>query len=281
MKNIVQVFDALAFKPDELQFAAYVAQMHNSGVTGLLIHDTSIGMNQGINMIGGQIYVDEILVSAEDQSNQESTIAANEKSLRDWCLSRGIRCDVKVVSGIPDEVVRLESRFADLMILSPLLSFTGEKAVPTSFVKEALVNAECPMLIAAEHFQPVDEVVIAYDGGSQSVAAIKQFCYQLQELGSKRFTVLHIIDNGKEGALNEEVNRFEEWIAGRFPDYTMITLSGSVQDVLFNYFMERDDQRMMLVAGAFGRGAISRFFRGSATEEVLKKVDIPVFIYHR
>jgi nucleotide-binding universal stress UspA family protein len=281
MKNIVQVFDALNFKPEELQFASYVAQMHNSGVTVLLIHDTSIGMNQGINMIGGQIYIDEILVDAEDKTAQESKIAANEKALKEWCLSRGVHCDVKVVSGIPAEVARLESRFADLMVLSPLLSFTGEKAVPTAFVKEALVDAECPMLIAAENFHPVGEVVIAYDGSSQSVAAIKQFCYQLQGLCSKRITVLHIIDNGKEGALNEEVNRFENWIAGRFPDYTMITLSGSVQDVLFNYFMEREDQRMMLVAGAFGRGAISRFFRGSATEEVLEKVDIPVFIYHR
>lgn len=280
MRKILVVFDALNFKPEVLDFAASIARIADSGIYGLLVYDTRMATMPGVNMLAGQAYVEEIVITVEDQKAHELRISENLAAFRDACFARKASADVQLMRGIPSDVIIQESRFADLMIIHPSLTFDAQVNVPTDFVKDILKGAECPVLVAAEVNRPVTEVVIAYDGSRQSMHAIKQFCAQLPAMCSRKATVLHVIEDGRHDLFDEHNDSFQSWLSIHFPDCTIVSLAGNAQDVLFNYFVEQEGNTKLLVAGAYGRSAISRFFRPSATDEVLEKVDVPLFIAH-
>jgi hypothetical protein len=281
MKRIILVVDAMKFDSASFDFAAGIAQGSGEGLTCLFISDTSIGSIPEINALAGQMYVEVIVYDKEQQEARKATIDKNMALFYDECNKRDIVGVVLLKRGIPLDVILHESRFADLLVVAPTLSFIDEKNTPTGLVRDVLSGAECPVLLSAEVIHPVDEVIIAYDGGRSSAFAIKQFSYLLPDFRSKKVVVLHVTEEGKDDETSEYSKQFASWMEFHFPEFTMVHLQGNAADVLFNYFMEeRDNNNKMLVAGAFGRSALSRFFNSSATDMVLKTVDIPVFIAH-
>ncbi len=281
MKRTVLILDAFKFEVASLEFAAGIAAVTGRGLTGLFVSDATIGNVPGVDRLAGQMYVEEIVYSEEEQKARAAAIDKNMGLFYDECTRKGIAGIALHENGIPLEVILHESRFADLLIVSPTLTFSGGNNIPTDLVREILKGAECPVLLSAEQVRPVDEVVIAYDGSRSSAFAIKQFSYLLQQLGSKKTTILHVQEEGKTDETKVYSEQFASWMEIHFPSSTLVHLSGNAADVLFNYFMEdRDNNNKLLVAGAFGRNAVSRFFNPGTTDRVLKTIDIPVFITH-
>lgn len=281
MKKIVLIVDAINFIPEVLDFASGIASLSGSVVTCVFIQDTSYMNNQGVNMLGGQLYVEEIILSQDEQKIITDTIDRNIALFNAACKTRGISGIARVEKGIPKDIILNESRYADFIIASPLLAFDGEQNVPTAFIKEILSEAECPVLLSPELHLPIDEIIVAYDGSKSSVFALKQFCYQLPALCTKKVTILSVVEGEKEEPASRDT-LISDWINVHCSDVKFVTLRGNARDVLFSYFMEiHGEKRILLVAGAFGRNALSRFFKPGSTELVLKTVDIPVFIAHR
>src|SRR6185312_1253519 len=108
------------------------------------------------------------------------------------CVDTGTCGEAHVVTGNPLDNALLECRYADLLIIDPAISFTEDKNIPTKFVLQLLKQAECPVLIAPEEYNEIEEIVLAYDESKSSVFAIKQFYYHMPELVNKKMTVLHI-----------------------------------------------------------------------------------------
>jgi len=282
MKKIVQIFNSQHFTPEALAFSAAIARHSGSTITGLFIQDTSFINDPGMNLIAGQFYVEEIVLTAEEkqiiQTNTDASIAA----FLDGCVQHNIVGNAMVKQGIPADILKTESRYCDMMIISPLLSFDGEQAVPTVFVYNLLAAAECPVLLSPEHFEHIDEVIIAFDGSKSASFAIRQFAYMLPLLCVGKVTVLNISEEGeKDTSIAAHHPSFTNWMEIHCPGYRQLTLVGNARDVLFNYFMENDENNnKLLVAGSFGRSAVSRFFKPGTTELVLKTADVPVFIVH-
>ncbi len=281
MKRIVLLIDALHFSPNQLDFAANIAKISGSDITGLFIHDTSaIVMVPELRMLAGQPYVETIVPTDEEKRAMNTAIMQNMRLFEEGCAEREVSGISQLERGVPLDIVLRESRYTDMMILSPSLTFSSEQATPSAFVKEVLAEAECPVLLSTEESKPMDEVVIAYDNTRSSVFAVKQFCYLLPVLCSQNITVLSISEHGKDQQTEKEEALFTNWLKIHCPNFTFVTLHGDPKDVLFNYFTWNDDNNKLLVAGAFGRNAISRFFKPGTTDLVLKAIDIPVFISH-
>ncbi|MFD2872923.1 hypothetical protein ACFS5N_10625 [Mucilaginibacter ximonensis] len=49
-----------------------------------------------------------------------------------------------------------------------------------------LNSAECPVIIAPHHTQPINKVLFAFDGSSSALFSIKQFTYLLPELSDAK-----------------------------------------------------------------------------------------------
>lgn len=225
--------------------------------------------------------MEEIVLTTEEKQKIQDATDASVAAFMQGCARHNITGTAIVKQGIPAEILKTESRYCDMMIVSPLLSFDGEQAVPTVFVYNLLAAAECPVLLSPERFQNLDEVIIAFDGSKSASFAIRQFAYMLPSLCKGKVVVINISEEGgKDTSIAVHHPSFTEWMDLHCPGYRQITLVGNARDVLFNYFMENDDNNKLLVAGSFGRSAVSRFFKPGTTELVLKTADVPVFIVH-
>lgn len=281
MKKIVLLINAEKFSPETLDFAANIAKLSGSAITGLFIHDTTIVASEPeMRLIGGQAYVEEIAISEEEQKAIQDTIENNIRLFHDGCAKRGVTSIAQLEKGIAMDIITHESRYADMFIASPLLSFNGDGNVPTVYVKEILTEAQCPVLLSAEANNPIDEIVIAYDNSKSSIFAIKQFSYLLPALLTRNVTVLYVSEDGKNDITEQDEISFTNWLEARCTKYSFVTLTGNASDVLLNYFLWNDNNNKLLISGGYGRSAVSRFFKAGTTELVLKTADVPIFIAH-
>ncbi len=281
MKKIVLFADALKFKPELFEFVSYIAALAPSKITCRFIEPRELDATPGIKTLGGQIYVEEITMSPDEKRELAIKRQQNLNLFREECAKQNIDAIVHSVGSDDFKNLVHETRYADLAIIDPAIAEDQEFRMPSKLAVEILNNAECPVLIAPEVFDRIDQVVLAYDGSKSSVFAIKQFYYQLPELAAKKVAIMHISENYDHKDHSAEAGMFKEWMALHFANASTIELKGDAHEELYKYFMEHEfHSNQLLVTGAFGRSMISNFFKPSSAELVLKAVDIPVFIAH-
>jgi nucleotide-binding universal stress UspA family protein len=132
------------------------------------------------------------------------------------------------------------------------------------------------VIIAPENFEDLQEIVFTYDGSRSAAFAIKQFAYLFPQLSEKRAIILQINEAGEWD--EQEKYRFGEWLQNRYSAIGFQALQGNTDDRLFDYLFKRKNS--MVVMGAYGRNAISRFFKKSHADRIIKTTTIPVFISH-
>jgi len=281
MEKILLLVNALNFKAETLDFASDIAKLNRSKLVGVFMEDHNLDTVPSVKTVGGTAFVEEITVGVEEQKKQSNIIQKNIATFIGGCIQREVLSIVHRNSGNPLDRVIEETRYADLVIVDPSFSFSSEGKIPSKFVLELLGRAECPVLIAPEYYEELEEVVLAYDDSRSSVFAIKQFCYQMPKLAEKRIVVLHICKESSQHSIADEKAHFKEWLEMHFSNGSFLELTGEARDVLFEYFMlHNNNNNKMLVTGAYGRNYLSTFFKPSAADLVLKAVDIPIFITH-
>jgi hypothetical protein len=143
-------------------------------------------------------------------------------------------------------------------------------------VKEILTSARCPVIISPASHSPVEEVVFCYDGSPSSLFAMKQFVYLLSELDAVKGTVVQIKDDDEIPA--EEKRMVMTWLNRHYNFADFIALRGSGEKDLLNYLGGK--KNAIVVMGAYGRSMLSRFFRQSHADMLIKELAYPLFIAH-
>ena len=148
--------------------------------------------------------------------------------------------------------------------------------VITHFVKDVLKDAECPVVVAPEVFEPIQEVVFTYDGSASSVFAMKQFTYLFPELDEMKVTVLHIDEDRHWD--DEEKKELGSWLQNHYSAIGFDSKTGdTTYELLASLFLRRN---VFIVMGAYGRNTISKLFKRIHADAVLKISTNPVFISH-
>lgn len=278
MKKILLAIDAEHLDTEVIHFACTIATQTHSTLTGYFLTDYR-EEEQVINMAFGMPYV-ETLVAKEIPGNVvikqqlEEYIRLFEK----MCAVKGVRCQVLCNNAqFAIETMLEESRFADLLIMPATMSFEKkEEEAPTGFVKEVLAAAECPVLVAPQRLEKIDEIVFAYDGSRSAVFAIKQFTYLFPELSDKKAIVLQV--NKDEGMSVTEKEKIGKWLRMHYSSIGFQVLHGKPADELNAYLLGK--QNTIVVMGAFGRGWLSGLFKPATAGILLKTVNLPFFITH-
>ncbi len=142
---------------------------------------------------------------------------------------------------------------------------------------ERVVRASTkPCLVTSRKFQPIERVVVSYDGGSSSEKALSH----LIENPLFKNLELHLVivpeDKGEDVAL-KSLRSAEDRLkqAGLSPNCQM--LPGIPEDVISNYVEEAKID--MLLMGAYGHSRIRRLFIGSTTTEMIRQCKIPVMLF--
>ena len=247
MKRILVAVDASNFKNSQIEFACYLARLTHSRLTGMFYHfqlETA-----KMEKLKAEVFAGD----AESQLDKEAQMEEYPKALalfKEFCSSREVNCDVHIDGEVPIEELIAETRYADLVVADPTITFTNKaEVVPTVFIRELLARSECPVLVAPESFEWINEIVFAYDGSRSSVFAIKQFTYMFPELCTRRVLVVEVCE-GEEHEVTAKEN-LSAWLHNNYTDIRYLVLYGKPKDELFGYLLEKD--KMLVVMGSFGR----------------------------
>lgn len=265
MKKILVAIDAKQVNTNAFDFACFIAKLTHSKLTGVFLK----------NIYEPAVLTEESLHIPHDELIEAAS--HNVHLFKRICENKGANCSVHLDQGIPVEDIIKESRFADLLIVDPEMSFHDKiETAPTGFIKEVLAKSECPVLIAPFNFYGIDEILFAYDGSPSSVFAIKQFTYLFPELTDKKITVLQVNETADEPIA--EKDKIGELLQLQYSAIGFHQLHGNAGNELYRYLLGK--KNVFVVMGAFGRTMLSGFFRHSTAELVVKTINLPVFIAH-
>jgi len=274
MKRIVVISDSRKIDTYSLEFGCYIAKLTRSKLTGVLLDTVPSElipkMPEKQSYFEGKDRTAEINIPmGTDQASLYFMEEARKK---------GVISDVYINKGGPSDISLYESRFADLVVVSPDLSFMGDADdLPSSFVKHLLLKSECPVVLAPHSFGEINQIIFCYDGSPSSLYAIKQFTYLFPMYSNQRITLLDVRDSIVREA-DEGHMRTIAWLKLHYEMVEFHFLEGKADEELFLYFLNKKD--LFIIMGAFGRNILSNFFNRSKSERIIKTVDLPLFIAH-
>lgn len=278
MEKILFVTDGINLNMTALDFAAYLGRLTHSKLTGIflenLVDEQRLVLKETHNYSYLNYEVDEGSAAYVEKMN---LIQQNVVKFEEACLKRDVRCNVHYNRSVPAEEIIKESRYADLIVADAAASFNKKyEGAPTDFIKDTLANAECPVIIAPENFEEINEIVFAYDDSASSVFAIKQFTYLFPELNDKKLTVLQV--NDKDFTATAGKYNFKEWLKNHYGAIGFEVIIGNPDYEIFSCLLKK--KNTIIVMGAYGRSAVSRYFKHSQADLLIKTLTQPIFIAH-
>lgn len=273
MKKILIAFDGYRISDAAFEFACRLNEQNPILLTGLFIPQSSYAnmwAYTGAAVAGSYVpLLDE---------NDYEEINANIERFENMCIKNNISFRVhKDYYDFAQYELKQETRFADLLILSSekffqnLIGADGEY-----YMRQALHDAECPVIVIPEKFKFPKRNIIAYDGSASSVHAIKQFAYLLPEL-TQNETLLIYAENDKDQDLPNE-DLIGELVSQHFRHLTIVKLNIKPNKFFSSWI--QDEPSPILICGAMGRSSISQIFKKSFVSDTIAEHRLPVFISH-
>jgi hypothetical protein len=278
MEKILLALDARKLSTNTIDFACYISRLTRSKLTGVFLENLIYEDGPVIQSMHGAPHFDSMITDDSPENfKKEGLIEDSIRFFKDACCSREVSTLIHRSCGVPVSETLAESRFADLVIIDPETSFTkSNEAPPGKFVKDVLLESECPVIISPYSFDSLDEIIFTYNGTKSSVFAIKQFGYLFPELRHKKVTVLSIRSDG-ESAIEEQF-KMKELLKSHYNEVEYVILKGEPSDQLFGYLIEK--KNCIVVMGAYGRGMLSRFLKPSRARLIVKAINLPIFVAH-
>jgi len=272
MKKILFLCDGDNFPQGAFRFIKQIRENEAIYVKGLFF--TSIDTDQLIPI--GFMPVSEPYVKLKEQ--EKMLVRKSEEKLSNECETNGIKYQIHPNQGSWDrELFIKESRFADLVVISEELFCRDVLDVqPNYFMGETLRVSECPVVVVPENYQSVDRLAIAYDGGKESMFALKQFAYLFPDYASLPAEFVHVKKEKADDIPDREL--LQEYAASHFDSLFASKLHFDAKKYFTNWLETK--KNVFLVAGSYSRSNFSNTFRQSFADKVIANHACPVFIAH-
>lgn len=276
MKNILLAIQAEKLNVSDIDFGCHIAALSRSRLTGVFLENNSTAELPALKTFLGFPYVETIVSSdLPDYPERQAIIKKNKALFKERCLMKGVRHSIHLDKAIPRTQIKMESRFADLLLINSTMNFDGEEEEELSdFVQDVLVQSECPVLVCPKEFTGIDEIIFTYDGGASAAFAIRQFTNIFPELDEEKITVLQVRQDDEP--IDEQ--NLKQYLGSHYSSASFNVIHGETQQELFQFLFER--KKALLVMGAYGRSRISRSLSSSTAEKLMLSLPNPIFITH-
>ena len=274
MRKILLVFDGTNFSEGAFEFARRLNEKDQILVAGVFVPQVDFAnLWSYAGAASGAVTIP--LIEDDEAKEIEQNIARFKQQCEKSKIEYRVHKDFYAFA-LPE--LKRESRFADLIIIGSE-KFYANIGVngPNDYIKDALHDAECPVLVVPEKFNFPESNILSYDGGESSVFAMKQFAYLFPEF-VKNPTLLVYAKNEREEEI-PNVEYIEELAARHFPDLTIMKLHLDPKEYFAAWISEK--KNAILVSGSFGRSSLSRVFKKSFIKDVVRDHKLPIFITHQ
>lgn len=273
MRKLLVAFDGTHFSTGAMNFIRLLNEHEPVTVAGLFLPQVVYAnLWSYADASAGPVFIPLI---EEDESN---LVDKNVNRFIDYCVAHKISYKVhKDFYDFALPELRKESRFGDLLILGSESFYENMGAGrPNEYLKQALHEVECPVLLIPEHFEFPEKNILACDGSASSVFAIKLFSYLFPEFRQNKTIVVTLPPSEKKFADHE--HRIRELVAAHFPDCGVLHLDLDPDKYFATWISEMKSS--VLVTGSYSRSFMSELFRHSFAANVIRDSKVPVFIAH-
>jgi hypothetical protein len=277
MKKIIAAFDGLKYSKGTRDYAIYLAKQTHTHLVGVFLEDplyTSYKVYDLLTEDG--VSGDKLKVL---EANDTATRKASVEDFEKLCQHNGLEYNIHHDHKTALLELKHESVYADLLIIDAEETLTHyPEALPTRFIRDLLTDVQCPVLVVPAVYEPLQKIILLYDGEPSSVQALKMFSYllpQLKHLDTEIITVkpfgssMHLPDN----------RLIKEFIKRHYPSATYMVIEGLPEDEIIAQLIKMKENPL-LVLGAYKRGMLSRWFKESMADILMKELKTPLFIAH-
>ena len=275
MKKVIAAFDGLKFSESTQQYALDLA-CNSDLLVGVFLDDFTHHSFKLTDMVGDEGVSSEKIRKLLDKDTQtrKDSVLTFENS----CTKADIKHIIHHDRSIALQEVIKETIYSDLLIIGAHESLTHiEEELPTRFIKDLLVDAQCPVLIVPLDYSKIENIVILYDGDPSSVYAAKMMSYILPELKALPIEILSVnTDQSQSSFSHDELIR--EFIMCHFQEVQYKLVSGMPETQIIDYLENR--QNTLVVLGAYRRSMVSRWLKPSLADALIRKTKLPLFTAH-
>jgi nucleotide-binding universal stress UspA family protein len=278
MKKIIAAFDGLKFSESTKEYAIQIAKQGNVHLVGVSLEDFTYHSYKVYDLIreeGEKVDVKLKRLDKKDAIIRASAITKFETA----CRNAGLEYTLHHDRNIALQELLHESIYADLLIIDSTETLTHyNEKIPTRFIRDLLSNVQCPVLLVPHRFKPINKLILLYDGEPSSVHAIKMFSYTLSSFKQNPVEVLSV-NPVKQSMHLPENKLMKEFMKRHFPRASFTVLKGLAEIEIVEYLKKQKDSPLV-VLGAYRRGMVSRWFRASMADVLMKDLKLPLYIAH-
>jgi nucleotide-binding universal stress UspA family protein len=277
MKKIIAALDSLKFSDSATAYAISIAKHGNAHLVGVFLDDVTYHSYKLYELIKENGTSLPMLSKLEEKDKK--TRIASVKKFEAACKGAGINYSLHHDRSIASKELLHESIYADLLIVDSKETLTHfEEEIPTRFIRDLLTDVQCPVLLTPRKYLPIEKIVLLYDGEPSSVHAIKMFNYLLPELMHFPTEVISVKSIKKDLHLPDN-KLMKEFMKRHYPTATFMVLKG-LPEIEIIHHLKGEKQNILVVLGAYRRGMVSRWFRESMADMLMKELKVPLFIAH-
>jgi nucleotide-binding universal stress UspA family protein len=276
MKKIIAAFDGLKYSKTTRDYAIYLAKQTETHLVGIFMDDPTYSSYKIYDVIKKHDLAESRLKGLD--AIDKTTRAAAAKDFEKKCQGEGLEYTVHHDRNIAINELKHESIYADMVIIDSRETLTHyTEKLPTRFIRDLLNDTQCPVLLVPHKYKPIKKVVLLYDGEPSSVHAIKMFSYLLPQLKHLDTEVISV--NPVNSTLHLPDNKLmKEFMKHHYPNAKYSIMKGWAEIEIVRQLKQKQDA--LVVLGAYRRGAVSRWFRVSMADVLMKEVKLPLFIAH-
>jgi nucleotide-binding universal stress UspA family protein len=275
MEKILWVINPLEATENALDFAAFMARLTRSRLTGVILDPDPDAAHR--RNAPGPAYFPGAETCATGLQTAKLDTPGCICYFEEGCERRGLRYETLRLPDNPEEALLAESHYADLLILGAGTTLKeGSEGIPSALGRKIFSGAGCPVIVPPARFGGIDEVVFCYDGTSSALQAMKLFTYLLPGFSDKRVHVLEMLEKDQEALPDKE--KVRDWLKLHYSEIGFEVEQGQADEELFSYFVKKEN--LFIVMGAYGRSRLSNLLRHSTADHVLRVIGQALFLAH-
>ena len=255
-----------------LEAALQFAGGYGATLTGLLIREpasvaawTSFdGLAPAALTPGGAIALEAVLV--DHQTEQDIHEDRVLHMFHEACRARGLPCAWRVSTGFPGEVIPLEARTFDMVVIG-----RGEKPDDAlGSVADSLVrHLSCPVMVVSREPEPLSTIALAFDGSHGADRALALAAdVATHWKGDPVAVVLIGVSDGTD-RVAEALIEAERYLDVYHLAHRSHIVEGKPADVIPE--IARSEKAELLVMGAYGHSRARELLLGSTTRDVIER----------
>ncbi len=277
MKVFLAVFDGFRMAKSTLEYSLQLARSANAHLTGLFLDEFIYKSYNEQKVLSSYDNPEQVMkeLDAKDKLKRDESVKKFQRSAE----KAGISYSVTRTRGIALQELKQQSLFADMIIINKNETFTKQKeSTPTRFLKETISGVSCPILVTPQSFRPVDKTILLYDGGPTSIQALKMYSYifDTDPFPAEVLTIKESLLSSAHLPNNKDMRKY---IKIRFPGAGVTVEKGNPEEIIPGYLRNHQENELV-VLGAYRRSELSRWFRTSMADILMKELNTPLFIAH-